>query len=91
MDIRAVIKGVTSLVGSSCAGWAVEKFIKSYLIPRSDLQKWAIKIGAWSIGGLISLKVSDSLEKEVDNVFEVVDKIIGKPVEEIKPVEVREA
>lgn len=91
MDMRTVIKGVASLVGSSCAGWTIERFIRSYMIPRTNVQKWSIKIGAWVIGGLISAKASDYLETETDQVFEIVDKLIGKPVKEIEPVEVKEA
>lgn len=83
---KDIIKGVVSFVGSACAGWVVERYLKSNILTVNRVESIALKVGSWVIGGMVSATATDYIEAEVDDIHEAIKKITSA-----KDVEIKEA
>lgn len=83
---KDIVKGVLSFVGSACAGWLVERYLKTNMITVNRAESIALKVGSWVIGGMVSATASDYIEAEIDEIHDTIKRITNA-----KDVEVKEA
>lgn len=74
IDIREIIKKGIPLVCGACAAGVVKTLLKDRL-PESDklVEKAAMKVGVYGIGLVVTAAVSQQVEREVNDFFEIID------------------
>lgn len=79
MSKRGIVKAVISLIGGSCAGFTIEQVLKNYstLLPTltSKTKKIQFTIGSILLGAFVSDKISDYVDKTVDQVYDFMDDV----------------
>lgn len=87
---RSIFKGVVKFVGSMGVGALVTIGLKQNIISKNTYEKIMIGIGSFVISDMISSKAEEHLDKQVDEMFDMVDTLKGEPVKEIEHVNFEE-
>lgn len=75
LNTRNVTKGVISLIGGACTSYVVKAVIKNNVEVTNRKQAIAVWVGTSAIAGTVAYAASRNIERQIDDVFEVIDKV----------------
>lgn len=73
MTKKDIFKTACSFVSSIAVGSLTTMIIKSNAIPTNLKEKFAVGLGGFVIGSMISDKASDYVSDEIDRVFDILE------------------
>lgn len=76
--IKNTVKAISSVIVGYGVGEIVGSILKDFTPSARGLKKLAIKAGALAITGMAVVKVSDFVEHEVDDIFDIVEEVSNK-------------
>lgn len=79
LNTRTITKGVVSLVVSACAASVVKQVIKHNIdTPPTRRGALVLWVGSGGIAGVASYYVGRNVERQIDEVYEAIDRGIAK-------------
>lgn len=75
LNTRNITKGVISLISGACTSYVVKAVVKNNIEVTNRKQAIAVWVGTSAIAGTVAYATSRNVERQIDDVFEALDKI----------------
>lgn len=90
VDGRAIFKGAVKFIGGMAVGALVTAGVRTNIVPKNTYEKVMLGIGSFVLSDMVSCGAEKHLDKQCDDIFDMIDSFKGEPVKEIEAIEFEE-